>query len=249
MINEYNEISYSKYLLKNGFLTKKITYELFLLAKYYFYLGNSKVKTRENIFEFCRNYIPKFNETLYWEKINKIIKNAEKSKIIELDKIPISKNDIQLINSFNLTKKEETVFFCLIVIYKIRELMGKKKYLNIKYSKFSKMCGLNSTKEIYPIMRKLENLNIIRICRNGDAEFLFELKNESPVFFISDINSSHLYFKQYKYGLNIKECAVCGKVFVSHGNRAKYCSSCSKKVKMKQNSFYYKMKNKENRTN
>ena len=228
MVNEYNEISYAKKMLSSGFLTNKRMYELNILAKYFFYLGYKPKEVQERVVDFCNNYFDSFSEAKYFDKIQSILNNAKKVPIIEVGTIQITEKEVEFITSIKEPFKFNDVLFCLLVIRKIRDKLGQQPYLNCKYTKFTKSCGLSSQKVLYPILRRLEQLGFIRVCRNSNLEILFNIdaSNSQTVIEVNDFDNIYAYYHNYLGKGRYVECSSCGKMVRVNGNRQKYCKEC-----------------------
>jgi hypothetical protein len=236
LVNEYNEISYAKKMLDSGFLTNKRMYELNILAKYFFHLGFKPKKVEEEIIEFCNKNFEDFNEARYFDKIQSILNNAKKVPIIEVGTIPITKKEMEFIASIKEPFKFSNVLFCLLVMKKIRDKLGHQPYLNCKYTKFTKMCGLSSTNVIYPIIRRLEHLGFVRVCRNSNLEILFNVdcSNSPTVIEVNDFDNIYAYYHNYLGKGRYVECSSCGKMVRVKGKWRKYCNECARKIKIRQ---------------
>ena len=228
MVNEYNEISYAKKMLNSGFLTNRRMYELNILAKYFYYIGYKPKEVKTKVIEFCNTHFENFNEAKYFDKIESILANAKKNSIVEVGSISITDKEIEFIQSLKETNKFNEVLFCLMVIKHIREKLGQQTYLNCKYSKFSKMCGLSSTKAIYPILRRMEELGLIRICRNSNVEILFNVNTThgKPILAVNDFDNICAYYRNYTGKSRYIECQSCGKMVRVSGKWRRYCKAC-----------------------
>lgn len=215
-------------MLSSGFLTNKRMYELNILAKYFFYLGYKPKEVQERVVDFCNNYFDSFSEAKYFDKIQSILNNAKKVSIIEVGTIQITEKEVEFINSIKEPFKFNDVLFCLLVIKKIREKLGQQPYLNCKYTKFTKMCGLSSPKVLYPILRRLEQLGFIRVCRNSNLEILFNVdaSNSPTVIEVNDFDNIYAYYHNYLGKVRYVECSSCGKIVRVKGTWRKYCNEC-----------------------
>lgn len=249
MINEFNEISYAKKMLDNGFLSNKKMYEISVLSKYFFFLGYSQQDVKDSVFDFCQKNLEKFNQSKYNEKINKIINTSQKNKIVEIGSIPIYESDKEFVESIGESQQFKQVLFGFIVYSKIREKLKQKKFLNIKYSRFSKSCGISNTKDIFPILKRMEELKLIRICRNSNCEILFNVQEcGNKISDINDIDFIFGYFRNIFENKNkYKECSVCGKMIYITNNKRKYCSRCAKEIKIRNTIQLRKNEKVENR--
>nr|DAR68940.1 MAG TPA: RNA polymerase subunit [Caudoviricetes sp.] len=217
-------------MLDSGFLTNKRMYELNILAKYFFYLGYKPKEVQERVVDFCNNYFDSFSEAKYFDKIQSILNNARKMPIIEVGTIQITEKEVEFINSIKEPFKFNDVLFCLLVIKKIREKLGQQPYLNCKYTKFTKSCGLSSPKVLYPLLRRLEQLGFIRVCRNSNLEILFNVdaSNSPTVIEVNDFDNIYAYYHNYLGKGRYVECSSCGKMVRVKGNRRKYCNECAR---------------------
>ena len=217
-------------MLDSGFLTNKRMYELNILAKYFFYLGYKPKEVQERVVDFCNNYFDSFSEAKYFDKIQSILNNARKMPIIEVGTIQITEKEVEFINSIKEPFKFNDVLFCLLVIKKIREKLGQQPYLNCKYTKFTKSCGLSSLKVLYPLLRRLEQLGFIRVCRNSNLEILFNVdaSNSPTVIEVNDFDNIYAYYHNYLGKGRYVECSSCGKMVRVKGNRRKYCNECAR---------------------
>lgn len=215
-------------MLSSGFLTNKRMYELNILAKYFFYLGYKPKEVQERVVDFCNNYFDSFSEAKYFDKIQSILNNAKKVPIIEVGTIQITEREVEFINSIKEPFKFNDVLFCLLVIKKIREKLGQQPYLNCKYTKFTKSCGLSSPKVLYPILRRLEQLGFIRVCRNSNLEILFNIdaSNSQTVIEVNDFDNIYAYYHNYLGKGRYVECSSCGKIVRVKGTWRKYCNEC-----------------------
>ena len=150
--------------------------------------------------------------------------------IIEVGTIQITEKEVEFINSIKEPFKFNDVLFCLLVIKKIREKLGQQPYLNCKYTKFTKSCGLSSPKVLYPLLRRLEQLGFIRVCRNSNLEILFNVdaSNSPTVIEVNDFDNIYAYYHNYLGKGRYVECSSCGKMVRVKGNRRKYCNECAR---------------------
>ena len=211
-------------------------YELNILAKYFFYLGYKPKEVQERVVDFCNNHFDNFSEAKYFDKIQSILNNAKKVPIIEVGTIQITEKEVEFINSIKEPFKFNDVLFCLLVMKKIRDRLGQQPYLNCKYTKFTKSCGLSSPKVLYPILRRLEQLGFIRVCRNSNLEILFNIdaSNSTTVIEVNDFDNIYAYYHNYLGNGRYVECSSWGKMVRGKGKWRKYCNECDREIKIKQ---------------
>lgn len=95
--------------------------------------------------------------------------------------------------------------------------------------------------DLTPKQSRKVNALIKRLCCNYDNGNCIRLDNGDPCVCVQCITYSHIICKWFRIAVlpadkdlyielarpkNTKICIICGKGFVSKGNRAKYCSVC-----------------------
>lgn len=116
---------------------------IWTLALYYVTIHHEDDKTA---FESIKKYIEKYNSSFYYEQyisdMNKCIKKAKKYDLKNIDKIIITKSEMNTIQSFKDIKKEKIVFV----------LIALAKYFNALYDQDSD-CLFAKTSDIFKYAR------------------------------------------------------------------------------------------------
>ena len=116
---------------------------IWTLALYYIQIKNSNEK---EAFQQIIDYISERDGDFYYEQylndINKCIKKAKKYEIKNIDKVIITKGEMDIIQSFNDIKKEKIVFV----------LVALAKYFNALYGNDRDCCFAN-TRDIFKYAR------------------------------------------------------------------------------------------------
>lgn len=109
---------------------------------------------------------------------------------------------------------------------------------------------MNDRIDLTPKQSRKVNALIKRLCCNYDNGNCIRLDFGEPCVCPQTITYSHIICKYFRTAVlpadkelyielakpkNTKICTVCGKSYVSKGNKAKYCSVCRKKVIRRQN--------------
>lgn len=238
MINEFNEISYAEAIIKSGFQTNRRMYELNILAKYYFWKGKKPKEVYNLLIDFCQQNFEEFNETKYFERIQSIVKNAQRVEIHEAGSIPVSNSDLAYIESLGKDEKFNRVLLGLMAMKKIRRSIHQEEYLNCKYSKFARYCKLPRTKDIFPIIKELSDLGAVRVCRNSNLQLLMPISYDDTVFTIHDFYNVGSYWSSYKKKGKYTHCECCGKLIRVKGVWRKYCSECFREKHREQSREY-----------
>lgn len=255
---KYNELAYAEQICKHGFQTNHLFTELRLLAIYYKQeLGYKPKQRREQILEFCEEYIPMFNRAKYYKLINQALRQAENPNacLIVVDKIPIYKKEIDYITHCDVSEDIKKVMFTFLVQWKINKKIytekNKKEYTTFffkggknKYNTLKKMSNISnkynintdiicelSEKEYITIYHNgLISLDFLKECLDieGNSEITFEVKGN-----YIDIGYWYDYYVSDKENRkNIDFCSCCGSAFKKKNNVQKYCSEeCALKQK------------------
>lgn len=240
-----NEVKQAKSILSSGEIGKKPSATLFLIAKYYRqYLKYSQKETIIELDKFMSKYYPNYNSVLWENIIENISKKANKYPIRQINKIGITKKELDYIKLLNNIKYEKLVFSMLCyakahnlsnennngwVNCKIPELFRTSR-INVKY-KDDKMFMLNDIKNILLLDSVNENDEIIKL-----SLITFSKKNDNKnikLNFIDDSDDYILYISDfrelgYEYmlylGENYTRCETCKVLFKQNKtNTYKYC--------------------------
>ena len=81
----------------------------------------------------------------------------------------------------------------------------------------------------------MEELGLIRICRNSNVEILFNVNTAhgKPVLAVNDFDNICAYYLNYTGKSRYIECQSCGKMVRVHGNRQRYCKACAREMNIK----------------
>ena len=232
----FNELEYAKKMLVKGFIGDRYTMELKILAKYYnkkYGLKTDAIKSK--LKDFCIKYLPKYNEVLHLEMIIKASKYGvqKKNTLMNIPPIPITKSELDKIESLNDIKLE-TIAFTALVLSKIDKYRPKKK--NNKKNEYhcnnlqemfinSKVRSDKEQREDY--IRKLSVTELFDLTVFTTLKINFVDESEDPELRICKYENFVLEYLSYK-GENVEDCIVCCTPFLPNGNRQKFCKICWK---------------------
>ena len=231
MILEFNEKKYAENMLQNGFIKNKILFELRILAKYFFYLGKNRNDVRQNVVQFCEHYCPNFNEIKYRKLINDVCNYAKNNKLIKINSVLISNEELNKIKSLNDLKLEKLMFVMLVICKCYNEILNSnnnKVYanltdlfslakLNIRVSARQKMIKELIDKEF--ITMSLNCNYTVKICDKHCTNIGIE---------INDFNNFVWIYEDYLGLIKIKDCVVCGDRIKANSSNHRYCAKCKK---------------------
>lgn len=214
-----NEEKYTNYLLKNGFKQPyhKRFKDIFILAKYYKYIGLNEYEIQNKLFEYLNKWDKEFD-------IN--TSNRDRETIFKISYSVIKKNyTFRIFDSINITNNE---------FNKIQKLKGKqlkslatifcvlsKLYntnnINAVYGDLMDIIKINSSVRLNILISQLEELGYIEQQQFGRFDILFLDNNKLNIEILDFIS-----------------CDNCGILIKQKNNKNKYCKECSKEIKKKQ---------------
>lgn len=255
---QYKEKDHALEIINNGFLSKHINSELKILSKYYNEQGKNEKEIKTLLHEFCKNHLKGFNEAIHFKIINDAVKFGlnKRNKLIQIDKVNISKKELDCIEKMDIIHDYKRVVFSLLVLTKLGkeflkirdgELRSKEYYFGghksyrelVKVSKivFNKR-KKSKVKNIHDLIHILDEKGIVKITSNGNIKllFMYDIEEDNEVVFSVDNYEVIGYFYDLHYGENrVKRCDECKIPIKMKSNRQEYCDSCWNKIRQGQN--------------
>ena len=183
-----------------------------------------------------REYGKNYNKT-YWNKyIDSTIKSLKKkeNKMIDVDKVNIYKEELEIIKSLNDIRLEKLAFILLVyckINKQVNPLINNKINIplyNILMESLIKRD--NDSKLLLNELYKKEFIHQGNSC-DGTAIQILYIRNEGELAFIIDDLRDYqpiTWYLEYRLGLKYKKCKRCGKRFEVKGNNNSFCNDCSK---------------------
>ena len=259
----YNELKYAEKILKDGFMTHYHRYELKILVKYYKEIQNKKASERkELVYAFCQEHIEKFNRVKYFRIINSALLYGSKrlSKLITIESIPITENEIKYINGLELDEIHKKILFTFIVKNKLNKEMSKQIYgksseynffggKNESYKEVFEMSKLSNSLNINNIVNTLSNNGYVDVVNRGRINLLF-IENidvseiDKIVMNITNFDNVGYYFDWYNGNDKFIRCenVGCEEVIKKTNGNMKYCTDCAKEKQFNQKKEWDKTK-------
>jgi len=232
----FNELEYAKTMLVKGFIQNKYLTELRILAKYYNKIDELNTEgVKSKLKEFCKKYLPEYNEVIHLDMITKASKYGvqKKNVLTVIPPIHITENELHDIGSLNDLKIEKIAFSAL-VLSKISKYKSKSKYNNhkeyiiynfkemFKYSQ--ERCNQEQKDDI---LKLLDKSGLFNYTIYGSLKVNFIDEISKPVIILNDFNNFVLEYEKY-IGGNVINCKKCGIPFYPANNKNKYCKMCQK---------------------
>ena len=246
---KYNEKLYAERLLKEGFLTKYIAYELKILVKYYKQEMKISAKQRKIlIYEFCEKYIIEFNRVKYFKIINSALRYGSKgiNKLIVINSIQVTDKEIEYINGLEIEEYYKKVLFTLMIKTKLNKELCLQKFNNASkfnffggkvelYKEIKQMSKIPDTYDINIIINDLSNMGYIDIRNRGRVNLLFIENIELSKNFVFEVNNFYnigYYFDWFNGNNGVIKCENdgCEELVKKTGKNQKYCKECWKEI-------------------
>lgn len=176
---------------------------------------------------------PNFNPVKWQETIERQVKKAKKYSLIEIDFIPITKNELDTIKAIN-NKPQERLAFTLLCLAKFGNAVNLQNndWTNREDKEIFRMANIQvSVEKQSAMVNSLRNKGLIqysRIVDNLNTNVLF-IDNESEVILeIEDFRNLGYEYALY-CGEKFFKCENCGVlVRQNEKNNKKLCNECSK---------------------
>ena len=207
-----------------------------LLARYYINeLDLSEESTYKKINEFMETHYFGYREANYYQIIDKYIKTARKFPLKKVDYVPITENEMNIIQGVG-SKAEQRLLFTLVCIAKYNYLVKPESngWVNTPDSEIFRMARLTSdllTKEGYlGDMIDRGYLENSRSNSKTSVRVTF-LDNESPIVLkVDDFRELGYEYKLY-CGEKYIRCHNCNIPIRKTKHNKIYCKKCSIEIK------------------
>lgn len=244
-----DEYTWAQDAINKKTLGRKPIETLTRVAKYYIYKGYNKKEVEDLIESFIIQCDSEASIPKWTEKIDSIIRYSSKKSLILIDYIPITSNEIEIINSIN-SKMAQRLAFTLLCLSKYNMEINHEcdHWVNYKISEIMSMANINtSVKRQCELYYDLRQLGLIKYSKKVDSlavHILFaDVNNKDVALKITDYRNLGYQFMQYQGNPAVKNCEHCGIAFkvdpFKKGRKIKYCSECALNIKLKQTSECY----------
>lgn len=220
VINEVKEAE--KILQTNKY--EKFSSAVALLIRYYVQIKG--LQKSEVIDEIKKFLMLNHQEYDFWESsINKMIKNAKKFPLCQIDEIPITQNEIDIIYQAGSEKKEK-ILFTFLVLGKLKWMRTGKAWVNdTGASTFKRANAETRVDDRDYIIRDFKEAGFISYAQspmNMSIHIDFIDDKGDTILVIKDLRELGYRWLKYK-GQKYNECHECGKLFKANKSNALYC--------------------------
>jgi len=236
MISVFNEYEYAQKILKENIMTNKPSEILSILARYYRHKEN---KTSKEIYDLLDEYMhknyPNYNSVKWSITLDNQVKYSKKYKLVEINEVCITENEINLIKQVNSPRKER-ILFALLVFAKYNNQKSKtnNNWTNRKFSEIFKLANVSMTQKqqcetiyelkergLISLSKKVDNLNI-------QVNYIDE--NSNAVLKVKSFDNLGYEYMYYFNKKGFIRCERCNKLIKKITNNQKYCKECAKIV-------------------
>ena len=241
--------------LNEGFVdTDKPTNTIRILAKHYLSIGMNRPQTIFSIDKFFSDNYKGYNTVKWQNTIEKIVNSIHKNKdykLINIEKVEITENELERIRNIN-NDRLERLTFTLLVYAKIFNQLNENEtnWVNSEHKYiFSDARVAVKVREQGEMFYKLREFGLIDISKKVDCTNIkinIVDKESKVLITITDFRNFVYEYLKWK-GDKIGNCENCGILIKLTNGNLKYCKECAKKVwndynKKKQKEYYNKNK-------
>lgn len=233
IMNEYTyaENLINKQDLKSSDLGDKPSATLNLLARYYREIGKDDEQIKELLSDFLHRCLKdKYKESKWIDSIFYQVLKSKKYTLKKVDKVDITKTEIEVIQAVK-GKSKQKVMFTLLVLAKYYNTISDKNnnWANLEYKKIFKLANVQlSIQNQALLINDLYNCGFVNVSKNvGKPNVSVNfIDNESEVILtitrLKDLGKEYLMF----CGEDYIRCSKCGTIIKNYRNSNKYCKTC-----------------------
>lgn len=212
----------------------KLSSAVALLVRYYIQIKEFKSAIVKD--EIKRFLTLNHQEYDYWEKsVNKMIKKAKKFPLCQIDEIPITQKEIDVIYQAGSEKKEK-ILFTFLVLGKLKWMKTGKAWVNDTGASTFKRANTDTrTNERDYIIRDFKEAGFISYAQspmNMSIHIDFIDDNSNTVLIVNDLRELGYRWLQFK-GQRYIECGKCGILFKPSKMNNCYCKNCRGYIPLK----------------
>lgn len=210
-----NEKEYAKKIIQDGQLgTDEFYSDLFILIKYLYSEGERKSGILKTL------KLMSVDTDKFYELICKYISRASSRKLVEIDYVPITQNEIDKIREVK-NKSKEKLLFTLLIMAKYNNLKSGRNqnndWVNLEEKEIFKLARVSCNKRdrdkmIYELKedgyiknsKKITSLNM---------QVLFVDNESDPVLKITDMRELGFQYEELLPNNKVRRCINCGKPY------------------------------------
>lgn len=242
-----NEREYAEKIVATGVIPKPESDSLYILAKYFEYLGvkNNELESRLN--EFMERNYKNYNAVSWSKTLDYVIHKAKRHDLIEIDYIPVTKNELKTVQEIE-NKELRQLAFTILCIAKFYNKINPQNndWVNQDFDYIFDSARIQKNNNDQALMfYELKTLGLVRFSKipeNTNINVLYADDGSEEVLQIRDYR--RLGFEYLKYvGEKFINCVDCG-ILMRPKTQAKRCTKCQKEYRRE----YYRIHKQNSRS-
>lgn len=235
-----NEVKDAERIINRDITGYRPAMAMGVLAKYYIKKHGKTVSETKKLIEKCivDNW-PYINISDWSDYIDKVIKRAKKFPLKEIEEIPITQKEIDVISSFPV-KRHQKLAFTLLVIAKFNYMVSGHEWVNNSLDEINKAAGITwrSVKDKCLDVHELYIRGLVVFPKRVDStsiKVLYMDKDGEPVMKVKSFDNVGKVWATYN-NEDYKQCVDCGKPFEASGKsrgRKIRCDNCQQTYRLK----------------
>lgn len=227
-----NEREWAEQAIGKRELGKKSAETLSRVARYYHQVeGYTGDVLRDKLEGFLIQCDPRLIVVKWAGLIDSVARGAGKYPLIEMDKVPITSKELEVVDGIEGVQLRRLAF-TLLAISKYRDSVSEKNngWVNTADKEIMKMANINtSIKRQSAMFHVLREKGLIHFGRKVDSlsvQVLFSDDEGATVASVTDFRNVGNQYMMLCGGKYVT-CAHCGVVIAKKSNAHKYCSECA----------------------
>ncbi|SHO53685.1 hypothetical protein [Anaerocolumna xylanovorans] len=242
-----NEKIYAERLLEQDTLDRKATFDLRILAKYLYYERNlTPNKIYLELIKIMEEKYTNFSLAKWQPLLLDLSKNATKYNLIEIEYIPITKNELLTIDNV-ASKPMQRLAFTLLCLAKYRNIINPNNndWENYEFKEIFKRANIQATKKEQGFMiHDLRNTGLIKMNKLVDnlSVNVCYIDKEASEEVLKIMDFHNLGYEYLVYcGEKFIRCNKCGTLVKQNKqNNRLYCNECQLEKQLEWNRNYMK---------
>lgn len=225
-----NEVTEAEQIIDGAISDITISEALSLISRYYRQmLELSPKETKSRLYQWLSTQLNSCNVDDWDEFIDKLISNAKKYPLLQVDKIYITKSEISKIQTLK-KKNQQKLAFTLLLLAKYGNLKSVKNnswVLIQQYKAFQLARVVGDSR--WSTMRELKDAGLIDFAHKVDninVRVTFIDDDSEPELAVSDLRELGYQYLRYT-GEEFVECRECGVLVRKTCINKKYCKDCA----------------------
>lgn len=207
---------------------------VFLLAKYYYSLGQTRAEVLAHIEEYLQRFpyvvLPKWQTTVEW-----MVTKAKKHKLVEVQGIPVTKTELEVVSQLpkDSLKKLAFTLLCVAKFYNAIN-PDNQNWCNTSDKDLFRMANITSldSRRQQKLISELHELGLVgysNVIDNINLRVLFADKYEDIGMVVTDYTDLGLQYMEYIGDKTVVHCKDCGRLIKKYSKRLDYCHECALK--------------------